>query len=181
MQADGAILELCHVSRDLDAALAHWTRDLGAGPFFVFEVPVLPGQLYYGEPTAVSMRVGFGFSGGVLIELLQQTNAGASPFRDFLDERGEGLHHVMPRTDFDLGHARLLVAGHLVAYSGTMPSGERFCLFDTRAANGAYVELMELSPAMLGSLARMEQAHLQWDGVTDPVRTMDRLAEITLA
>ena len=40
---------------------------------------------------------------------------------------------------------------------------------------------MELSPAMLGSLARMEQAHLQWDGVTDPVRTMDRLAEITLA
>ena len=180
MQAEGSIIELCHVTRDLDAALVHWTCGLGAGPFFVFEVPVLPGQLYYGEPTEVSMRVGFGFSGGVLIELLQQTNGGASPFRDFLVERGEGLHHVMPRTDFDLGHARLSAAGHRVAYSGTMPSGERFCLFDTRAANGAYVELMELSPAMLGSLARMEQAHRQWDGVTDPVRTMDKLAEIAL-
>ena len=180
MQAEGSIIELCHVTRDLDAALVHWTGGLGAGPFFVFEVPVLPGQLYYGEPTEVSMRVGFGFSGGVLIELLQQTNGGASPFRDFLVERGEGLHHVMPRTDFDLGHARLSAAGHRVAYSGTMPSGERFCLFDTRAANGAYVELMELSPAMLGSLARMEQAHRQWDGVTDPVRTMDKLAEIAL-
>ena len=181
MQAEGSILELCHVTRDLDAALRHWTRDLGAGPFFVFEVPVLPGQMYYGAPTAVAMRVGFGFSGGVLIELLQQTNDGASPFRDFLDERGEGLHHVMPRGDFDTGFARLSEAGHRVAYSGTMPSGERFCLFDTRAANGAYVELMELSPAKLGSLARMEQAHLRWDGVTDPVRSMDRLAEITLA
>lgn len=180
MQADGAILELCHVTRDLDAALAHWTRDLGAGPFFVFEVPVLPGQLYYGAPTEVSMRVGFGFSGGVLIELLEQTNDGASPFRDFLEQRGEGLHHVMPRGDFDAGLARLSAAGHRVAYSGAMPSGERFCLFDTRAANGAYVELMELSPAMQDSLARMERAHRDWDGSTDPVRTLDKLAEIAL-
>jgi Glyoxalase/Bleomycin resistance protein/Dioxygenase superfamily len=142
MQPEGSIIELCHVTRDLDAALRHWTHDLGAGPFFVFEVPVLPGQLYYGEPTEVAMRVGFGFSGGMLIELLQQTNDGASPFRDFLDERGEGLHHVMPRTDFDSGHARLSAAGHRVAFAGMMPSGERFCLFDTCAANGAYVELM---------------------------------------
>jgi hypothetical protein len=177
MQAEGSIIELCHVTHNLDAALLHWTRDLGAGPFFVFGVPVLPGQLYYGEPTEVSMRVGFGFSGGVLIELLEQTNDGASPFRDFLRERGEGLHHIMPRCDFDAGHARLSGAGHQIAFSGTMPSGERFCLFDTRAANGAYTELMELSPAMLTSLSLMEKAHVLWDGQTDPVRGMDRLAE----
>ena len=177
MQAEGAIIELCHVTRDLEAALLHWTRDLGAGPFFVFDVPVLPGQLYYGEPTQVSMRVGFGFSGGVLIELLQQTNAGASPFRDFLAKHGEGLHHIMPRCDFDAGLARLTAAGHKVAFAGKMPSGERFCLFDTNAANGAYVELMELSPAMLTSLALMAKAHATWDGVTDPVRPMARLAE----
>lgn len=179
MQPEGSIIELCHVTRDLDAALAHWTRDLGAGPFFVFDVPVLPGQLYYGEPTEVSMRVGFGFSGGILIELLEQTNGGASPFRDFLDERGEGLHHVMPRTDYDVGFARLSEAGHDVAYAGRMPSGERFCLFDTRKVNGAYVELMELSDAMLGALALMAKAHATWDGVTDPVRGIERLAELT--
>ena len=177
MQADGTIIELCHVTRDLDAALLHWTRDLGAGPFFVFDVPVLPGQLYYGQPTEVSMRVGFGFSGGVLIELLQQTNSGASPFRDFLDTRGEGLHHVMPRGDYDAGHARLSSAGYAVAYAGRMPSGERFCLFDTRASNGAYVELMELSDAMTVSLTLMEKAHATWDGATDPIRPMARLGE----
>jgi len=177
MQPEGSIIELCHVTRDLDAALLHWTRDLGAGPFFVFDVPVLPGQLYYGKSTEVSMRVGFGFSGGVLIELLEQTNEGASPFRDYLEERGEGLHHVMPRCDFDQGHARLSAAGHEVAYAGQMPSGERFCLFDTRAVNGAYVELMELSEAMLSSLTLMAKAHAAWDGITDPVRPMARLAE----
>ena len=178
MQPEGSILEVCHVTRDLDAALRHWTGDLGAGPFFVFDVPVLPGQLYYGDPTEVAMRVGFGFSGGVLIELLQQTNDGPSPFRDFLEKNGEGLHHIMPRGDFDAGFARLSAAGHAVAYSGTMPSGERFCLFDTRGVNGAYVELMELSDAMLGSLALMARAHATWDGVTDPVRPMSRLGEM---
>jgi hypothetical protein len=164
MQAEGSIIELCHV-----------TRDLGAGPFFVFDVPVLPGQLYYGAPTQVSMRVGFGFSGGVLIELLEQTNEGASPFLDFLNTRGEGLHHIMPRCDFDSGYARLSAAGYQVAYSGSMPSGERFCLFDTRVANGAYIELMELSAAMLGSLVLMQKAHINWDGVTDPVRSIEQL------
>ena len=178
MQADGSIIEFCHVTRDMGASLAHWTGELGAGPFFLFEVPVLPGQLYYGQPTEVSMKVAFGFSGGVLIELLEQTNDGASPFRDFIEERGEGLHHVMPRTDFETGHRRLSDAGHRVAYSGTLPGGERFCLFDTRSVNGAYVELMEFSAHMQQSLALMEKAHATWDGRTDPVRGMDRLAEL---
>lgn len=177
MQTDGTILELCHVTGDLDAALEYWSGALQAGPFFVFDVPVLPGQLYYGRPTEVSMRVAFGFSGGMLIELLQQTNDGASPFRDFLNDRGEGLHHVMLRCDFDAGHARLSRSGHEVAYEGCMPTGERFCLFDTRASNGAYVELMELSASMTASLTLMEKAHAKWDGVTDPVRPIARLAE----
>ena len=54
------------------------------------------------------------------------------------------------------------------------------CNIGVRTATGTYVELMELSPAMLDSLARMEQAHCQWDGVTDPVRPIARLAEIAL-
>lgn len=178
MQAEGSLVELCHVVEDFDAALEHWTRELGAGPFFVFDVPVLPGQLYYGEATEVSMKVGFGFSGGQLIELLAQTNAGQSPFLDFLNSRGPGLHHVMPRTDFESGSERYSAAGYKVAYSGQLPSGERFRLFDTCKEFGYYIELMEMSDAMLQTLALMEKAHLQWDGVTDPVRGMERLAEV---
>lgn len=175
MQADGTILELCHVTRNLDAALAHWTSAIGAGPFYVFDVPVLPGQEYYGAPTQVSLRVGFGFSGGTLIERLKQTNEGASPFRDFLAQRGEGLHDVMPHVAFDEGYRRLSAAGHKVSYAGVMPGGERFCLFDTTAVSGAYVELMELSAAMQESLRRMEPSHRDRDGTTDPARDIASL------
>jgi hypothetical protein len=177
MQAEGTILELCQVVTDMDKALQHWTQVLGAGPFFVFDVPVLPGQVYRGQPTQVSLKVGFGFSGGLLIELLQQTNDGASVFTEMLDAHGEGYHHVMLRIPYDAGVERLSRHGHEIAFSGAMPGGERFCLFDTRTGNGGYVELMEISPAMEESLSRMHKAHLAWDGVTDPVRSMAALAE----
>ena len=177
MQPVGSILELCQVVADLEPALDHWTGTIGAGPFFVFDVPVLPGQLYRGAPTEVSMKVAFGFSGGLLIELLQQTNDGASVFREMLKASGHGYHHVMLRGPYDTNFARLSAKGHEVAFSGQMPSGERFCLLDTSAADGAFIELMEISPAMEESLSRMHRAHLAWDGVTDPVRGMDRLAE----
>lgn len=175
MQGEGSVLELCHLTRDIDAAVRHWTQDLGAGPFFLFDVPALPGQLHRGQPTEVTMRVAFGFSGGTLIELIQQTNDGPSPFKEFLEQRGEGLHHVLLRVPYDVGYSRLSAAGYELAYSASLPSGERFALFDTTAASGAYTELMDMSDGVLDNLQRIERAHREWDGKTDPVRTMASL------
>jgi len=84
----------------------------------------------------------------------------------------------MPRTDFDSGSERLDAAGFEVAYSGQLPSGERFRLYDTYKAFGYYIELMEMSEAMQQSLSLMEKAHTSWDGKTDPIRGMERLAEL---
>lgn len=178
MQPRGSILELCQVVRDMDRALDHWARVMGAGPFFLFDVPVLPGQIYRGAPAQVAMKVAFGFSGGLLIELLQQTSEGQSVFTEMLDAHGEGYHHVMLRIPYDDGVERLSGEGYAMAFSGMMPGGERFALFDTRAGNGGYTELMELSPAMEASLEAMHAAHCKWDGVTRPVRTMAELASI---
>jgi len=43
IQPEGSILELCQVTDDMDAAIAHWTGLFGAGPFYVFDVPAMPG------------------------------------------------------------------------------------------------------------------------------------------
>lgn len=177
MQPQGSVLELCQVVRDLEPALAHWTQTIGAGPFFVFDVPVLPGQMYRGKPTEVSMRVAFGFSGGLLIELLQQTNDGPSVFKEMVERTHSGYHHIMLRGPYDANFQRLEAAGHAVAFSGQMPSGERFCLFDTQSVDGAFIELMEVSPTMELSLQAMHRAHVAWDGKTDPVRGIERLSE----
>lgn len=93
-----------------------------------------------------------------------------------LDARGEGYHHVMLRIPYDAGVERFSRRGHEIAFSGAMPSGERFCLIDTRDAGCGYIELMEISPAMDQSLGLMHKAHLAWDGVADPIRSMAALA-----
>jgi hypothetical protein len=170
IQPEGSILELCQVVTDMDAAIDHWTQVIGAGPFYVFDIPALPGQKYRGAPTAVDLRIAFGFSGGLLIELLQQTNDVPSVFREMLDKTGAGYHHIMLRVPFDEGSARLQRHGYEAAFTGAMPTGERIAVFDTRDGNGGYIELMDLTPGSLGPMEKIHQAHLDWDGVSDPKR-----------
>jgi hypothetical protein len=87
-----------------------------------------------------------------------------------LETKGAGFHHVMPRMDFDEGQKRLESHGYSIAFSGNMPGGERFAIFDTRKGNGAYVELMDLTPATFGPMTKIHAAHVEWDGKTEPKR-----------
>lgn len=175
IQPEGSILELCHVVRDMDRAIAHWTQVLGAGPFYVFDVPAMAGQTHRGQPSSIDMQVAFGFSGGLLIELLQPTNDAPSVFREILESNGEGYHHVLLRVPFDAGRARLESHGYEIAFSGSLPGGERFALFDTRADNGGYIELMDVTESSFGPMQKIHAAHLAWDGTSEPKRSFHSL------
>lgn len=170
IQPEGSIMELCHVTRDMDQAIDHWTGLFGAGPFYVFDVPAMPGQTHRGQPSAIDLRIAFGFSGGLLIELVEPLGEAPSVFTEMLDAKGEGYHHVMLRCDFDAGRKRLEARGYQAAFEGRMPGGERFALFDTTAGNGGFVELMDLTEATLGPMTWLHEAHVTWDGKTDPRR-----------
>lgn len=171
LQPPGSIIELCHVVRDMDHAIRHWTM-LGAGPWFVGELELSENQFHRGQPTEMSIEVAFGFSGGLLIELVRPIKDIPSVFREVLDTRGPGYHHVMLRADFDEGCARLHAAGHEIAMRGTMPSGERCVLFDTRGDNDGFIELMEISPLIERQMENMARAHREWDGHSDPRRPL---------
>jgi len=177
IQPEGSILELCHVVRNMDAAIEHWTKVIGAGPFYVFDIPAMPGQLHRGAASSIDLRIAFGFSGGLLIELLQQLNDAPSVFREILDAKGEGYHHVMLRLPFDQGRQRIEAAGYELAFSGRMPGGERFGLFDARAGNGGYIELMDLTATTFGPIEKIHEAHVHWDGKTDPKRNFFSLVD----
>lgn len=164
LQPKGSIIELCQVTRDLDRAIDHWVNVVGAGPFFVFEIPPLPGHTYRGEPSKLTTKIGFGFSGGLLIELLEPVGDVPSIYKEMLDSKGEGFHHIFLREDFDTGAQRLKSFGYEIAFSGAMPTGERIAVFDTREGNGGYIELMDTSPTLEALLETMHQAHLDWDG-----------------
>ena len=68
------------VVRDADAAAAYYIRELG--------LPMIHDEVLLDH----SARLVWIDGGNVLIQLVQPIGAG--PVADFLDERGEGLHHL---------------------------------------------------------------------------------------
>jgi hypothetical protein len=171
LQPPGSIIEFCHVVADMDAALAHWTGVLKAGPFFIGDMRMEEGHRHRGEPAVLAIRVAFGFSGGLLIELVQPLPGDQSVFGEVLAAHGPGYHHVMLREDYDTAHARLLQQGFAIALENTTPLGERCTLFDTRAQNGGFIEVMDLHIGFGRLTEAMAAAHEDFTGA-DPVRPL---------
>lgn len=82
--------QVSYVVRDMDRALERFEPLFG--PFNVVET-ALEGTLYRGRKADVTLRVAFGRSGGLEIELIQVVS-GESPHKEFLEAHGEGQHHV---------------------------------------------------------------------------------------
>lgn len=90
-----AIDQVSWVVEDLDRALEKFRPLFGE---FTLMESTLEGTLYRGEPSDVTLRMAFGRSGGVEIELIQVVS-GRSPHLELLERYGEGAHHVRFRVD----------------------------------------------------------------------------------
>jgi hypothetical protein len=174
IQPEGSVIEICHVVDDMDAAIAHWTGIMNAGPFYVGDMRMEQGHRYRGTPSLFNARIGFGFTGGVLIELVQPLDGDESVFTEALKTRGPGYHHVMLREDYDTAHARLSAQGFTVALENLTPFGERCALFDTQSANGGFIEVMDLHISFGRMTAAMAAAHENWNGDA-PKRSLGEL------
>jgi len=173
LQPEQSVMEICHVVEDMDAAINYWINVIGAGPFFLGEMHLTENQWYRGQPTEQAIQVAFGFSGGVVIELVKPLRDDLpSVFQDQLNEKGPSFHHVMIRVDYDEGFKRLSEAGYEVGLHCVLPGGERCTLFDTRKDNGGYIELMDMSPMMTRQMETMARAHREWDRIARPVRPL---------
>lgn len=89
------ISQIAIVVRDIDAALETYTRVLGWGPWNVYEhrPPSLHDTYLHGEATEYTMIGAETHVGPIVVELLQPAE-GPSIYKEWLDEHGEGLHHI---------------------------------------------------------------------------------------
>jgi methylmalonyl-CoA/ethylmalonyl-CoA epimerase len=89
------ITQVAAVVHDLDEAMERYHRALGWGPWNVYEhvAPSLHHTHYRGREVEYSMLGAEVQAGPIVFELLQPLE-GPSIYRDWLDEHGEGLHHV---------------------------------------------------------------------------------------
>ena len=159
--ADFQLPELHHVGivvRDRDATIRHYREIMGITSFFSYDAP-MPRVLVHGQPTPCDLRVGFALFGNTVIELLQPLDR-VSPFFHFLEEHGEGMHHLgflVPNVDDSL--AKLQRKGlHLLLESAEPAADIKNVLLEGNGLSGVLLELMQESPAIHAFYNQMYQA-----------------------
>src|SRR5215831_1703046 len=92
------IKQVAYVVDDLDAAIAHWVKVVGAGPFFRLDHARAADVRYRGVPIEGDVSLALGNSGDVQIELIAPHGDGPTIYR----ELPRGVHHLaMFADDFD--------------------------------------------------------------------------------
>lgn len=166
----GPVMQNAFVVPDLDAAIDHWTRVMGVGPFFLLEHIAFAECRFRGKPANIDISVGIAYWGDVQIELIVQHNDTPSIYTEFRDRGLAGMQHmgvITSSVDDDL--ARLASRGIEAVQEGRTALGIRFAYVATDFHPGGMVELIEGKRGVLAFFESMRAAARDWDG-SDPVR-----------
>jgi methylmalonyl-CoA/ethylmalonyl-CoA epimerase len=129
--------QVSYVVADLDRALERFEPLFGSFNVMQYE---LKGTLYRGRPADVTLRMAFGRSGPIEIELIQVV-AGESPHKEFLERHGDGQHHVRCLVpDLDPVVARAAEHGFQPIWSNDASSPFRFVYLER---DGTVIELLQ--------------------------------------
>ena len=89
------ISQICVVSRDMEKTVHEYQRRLGWTDWSVFEytAPLLHDTYLRGVPTDYEMFAAETMVNGLGFEVIQPTK-GNSIYHEFIEEHGEGVHHL---------------------------------------------------------------------------------------
>jgi catechol 2,3-dioxygenase-like lactoylglutathione lyase family enzyme len=135
------VYQLGYVVRDIEKACRYYEAVFGTGPFSdVIDVD-MNGAMLRGKPVDTAIKVAFVQSGDVQIELIEPVR-GENPYTEFLEARGEGIHHLAYKVD-DMEAVKSVFTekvGEPVFYRdmGVM----EFAYFDTSEVGGLMIEFL---------------------------------------
>ncbi len=149
----GSIDQVAVVVRDLDASMTRYVEEFGIGPWrvYTFGPDWVKGMTFRGEERGYSMKLALADAGGTMYELIQPLQ-GPNSYQEFLDQHGEGLHHLGYFVDdLDVAIEDMESKGYALLQSGrgigTKGEGG-YAYFETEGALGCIVEAIELPEEM---------------------------------
>lgn len=88
------IVHVCVVVRDVEATAKVFSDRFGVGTFEIREkhYPESKAELH-GEPVEYTLKFGYAKMGPITLELVE-TLKGDTIYNEFLEEHGEGIHHI---------------------------------------------------------------------------------------
>ncbi len=150
-----AVDQIGSVVRSLDAGIEQMSA-LGVGPWY--RVPSKPGDVeIYGKTQSITMCIGVAMLGAVQLELTEPVE-GNSIHQEFLDTKGEGLHHLgFVVADFD-ERVTAMTAQGLQILHGRREEGKLVVAYmDTSKSAGILIELLKPTMRITRMFERVKQ------------------------
>jgi methylmalonyl-CoA/ethylmalonyl-CoA epimerase len=148
---EDAVMQICFVT---DNALksAQWFADLTGKPLPAEGRAAEPDEakaVYNGKPAAVGCKIRMFAFGNIDVEFLEP-GPEKSAWRDLLEEKGPGCHHIAFRTrNLSNRHTYLEGKGHRLLQRGEFDGGHgRYAYYDTVKDLGVMLELLEFNKDM---------------------------------
>lgn len=132
------------VVKDLGKAIAYY-QDLGVGPFMSPPIKLVK-QIWLGKAIPVGFfkrKEVMGKMGTAWLQLCQPLG-GESPWQEFLDTKGEGVHHLgCIVDDIEKEETSLAEKGIEIILSSRFEGGGGSCYADISKVGGILVELIQ--------------------------------------
>jgi methylmalonyl-CoA/ethylmalonyl-CoA epimerase len=139
------LVQIGIVVPDLNNTTSLLTSLFGIGPFRQVQWPSRAEAKYQFRGVEEHIRIAQAFVqlGDIEVELIQPVEGERNAYRQFLNETGGGIHHVLFEvSDIEPVLAELAKSGVTVLQSGTgIRPGTRWALLDTQKLLGFLVEL----------------------------------------
>ena len=142
--AETEIRQVGVVVKDLDKSVEFLTA-LGLGPFTVHQT-THPACTVRGRKTSYTVRLAISQLGPVQIELIEYQQ-GETIYKDFLDEKGAGLHHLCFRVrDLEATLDKFAEKGIDVIQGDKFVGGGGLAFLDTQKMGGFRIEVSQHPP-----------------------------------
>lgn len=145
---EDAVMQICFVTHDALAS-AKWFADLTGKPLPPEGKAAEPEEaqaIYRGKPASVGCKIRMFAFGNIDVEFLEP-GPEPSAWRELLEQKGPGCHHIAFRTrNLTARDAWLKAKGHDLLQRGEFDGGHgRYAYYDTVPQLGVMLELLEFN------------------------------------
>ena len=166
----GRIIQTAYVVKDIHTAIDWWVRSAQTGPWFLLDHFLADDHVYRGQQSTADVAIAMGFAGSMCIELIQPLDDQPSVYKETVDQRGYGFHHLgLAVADVDAEITAYRAKGYEVAFHAGVPTGGAVAYLDNGLNDPGFLELIPATLGMDEVFTRFWAASQSWDG-SDPVR-----------
>jgi methylmalonyl-CoA/ethylmalonyl-CoA epimerase len=168
----GPVMQMSYVPKDLDAAIKHWTENMGVGPFFLIENVQLANMRFLGAPSDAAFTVALSYWGDMQIELIRPENGAPFIFGGaYLPPEGAVHHVAIMADDMDKALEIAKASGATLLVEGDVGPQSKAVYLDSGTGAGGMIEITCFAEEHLAFFEMVHQTCANWDG-RDPIRSI---------